>query len=187
MSHFLIETSRKAIEEYVRNGKRLAIPKCDEAYRKKRGVFVTIYKKSPKRLRGCIGFPYPSLPLIDALIEASISACNDPRFPPLSERELDDIEIELSVLTDPELIRIRFSNPREYLKEIKIGKDGLIIKNGPYSGLLLPQVASENGWKVEEFLENLCLKAGMTVDAWMDKKSKIFKFQAEIIGEKPGF
>ena len=181
MVHFLIGTAKKAIEEYVKNGKKISIKDYLEEYNKKRGVFVTIYKKNPKSLRGCIGFPYPNLPLIEALIEAAISTCNDPRFPPLSEDELNQITIELSILTEPELIKVK--DPREYLEKIEIGKDGLIIKRGVFSGLLLPQVAVEQEWSVEQFLENICLKAGLTIDSWMDENSKIYKFQAEIIHE----
>lgn len=182
MTHFLIETARKAIEEHVRNGKKLPVPdNCPDEYTKKRGVFVTINKKEPKTLRGCIGFPYPDLPLIEALINAAIHACNDPRFPPLKENELDKITIELSILNEPELIKIK--NPREYLEKIDVGKDGLIIKSDSFSGLLLPQVPVEQKWGVEEFLENLCLKAGLTIDEWMDENCKIYKFQAEILHE----
>ena len=119
--------------------------------------------------------------MIEALIEAAISVCNDPRFPPLSEDELNQITIELSILTEPELIKVK--DPREYLEKIEIGKDGLIIKRGVFSGLLLPQVAVEQEWSVEQFLENICLKAGLTIDSWMDENSKIYKFQAEIIHE----
>ena len=181
MTHFLIQTARRAIKQYVKNGKKISVNNYLEKYNNKRGVFVTIYKKNPKSLRGCIGFPYPSFPLIEALIEAAISACNDPRFPPLSEDELDQITIEISILTEPKLINVK--DPKEYLKKIEIGKDGLIIKKGVFSGLLLPQVAVEQKWNVEQFLENICLKAGLTIDSWMDETSKIYKFQAEIIHE----
>lgn len=182
MNSFLIKTTKRAIENFVKTGKKIPIPKdCPEEYRKKMGVFVTIYKKNPKRLRGCIGFPHPQLPLIEALIEAAINSCKDPRFPPLSEYELEEITIEISVLTEPELIEVK--NPKEYLEKVEIGRDGLIIRNGFYSGLLLPQVAVEHKWNAEEFLKHLCLKAGLTIDSWLDSNSRIYRFQAKIIHE----
>lgn len=182
MKHFLIQVARKTIENFVKTGEKNSVPtNYPEEYKKKGGVFVTIYKKKPKRLRGCIGFPYPQLTIIEGVIEASVHASQDPRFEPLSKEDLDDINIEISILTEPELIQI--NDPKKYLEKIDIGKDGLILKNDFNSGLLLPQVPVEQNWSVEEFLENLCLKAGLTIDAWMDSKCKIYKFQTKIIHE----
>ena len=79
---------------------------------------------------------------------------------------------------------IEVKNPREYPEKIEVGKDGLIIENGPWKGLLLPQVAVEFKWDAREFLENLCLKAGLTPDCWLDRNARIWKFQAEIFAEE---
>ena len=98
MREFVLKLAREAIETYVKTGKKIPVPKeYPKELNEKKGVFVTLYKK-PKELRGCIGFPYPQLPLIQGLIEASVEACEDPRFPRLSKEELKDIFIEISVL-----------------------------------------------------------------------------------------
>ena len=118
----------------------------------------------------------------EAVQRASISAAfDDPRFPSLKKEELTHIFFEISVLTKPELIEVK--DTKEYLKKIKIGEDGLIVERSFNSGLLLPQVATENNFSVNEFIENTCWKAGLTPDMWMDKKTKIYKFQAQILKE----
>jgi hypothetical protein len=181
MKNFILSLAREAVETYVKTGRRLPVPgdypkELDE----KKGVFVTIYKK-PKVLRGCIGLPYSQLPLIEGLIEAATEACRDPRFHPISMLELKDVIIEVSVLTEPELIRVR--NPKSYLSKIETGKDGLIIKKGVCSGLFLPQVWEEIP-KKEEFLESLCLKAGLLTDEWLDSSARIYKFRVKIFKER---
>jgi hypothetical protein len=182
MKEYILRLARMAIENYVKYGKVIDVPRnYPKELGEKKGVFVTIYKKGTKELRGCIGFPYPQLPLVRGIIEASVSACKDPRFKPLREEELEGIFIEVSVLTEPELIEV--NNPKEYLEKIEIGKHGLIIENGVFSGLLLPKVPIELGWSVEEYLENLCFKAGLTPDSWADPNSKIYKFEADVFTE----
>jgi len=182
MKDFVLKLAREAIETYVMTGKRIPVPKeYPKELEEKRGVFVTIYK-NPKELRGCIGLPYPQQPLIEGIIEAACETCEDPRFPPLSKEELKDIFIEVSVLTKPELIKVK--NPKEYLKEIKIGKHGLILINGSSGGLFLPQVPVEQKWNCEQYLENLCYKAGLTSDIWLDPLTKIYKFETKIFSEK---
>ena len=128
-----------------------------------------------------MGLPYPIMSLIDAVIDTAQSACEDPRFERLREEELNRIKIEISVLTEPKLIKIE--KPGQYLEEIRTGKDGLIIQCGPYSGLLLPQVAEEYKWGVDEFLDNLCLKAGLLPKEWKNPEARIYKFQAQVFGE----
>jgi len=181
MKEFILKLAREAIETYVKTRKKLPVPKeYPKELKEKRGVFVTIYKK-PRDLRGCIGLPYPQKPLVEGLIEAACNSCEDPRFPPLSKEELKDIFIEVSVLSKPELITVR--NPKDYFKEIEIGRHGLILINGSCGGLFLPQVPVEQGWKCEEYLENLCCKAGLTSDVWMDPLTRIYRFEAEIYSE----
>jgi len=180
MEEFIIKLARQTIENYVKTGKQIAIPEnYPEELNEKRGVFVTIYKKSTKQLRGCIGIPYPEISLIEALIQAAVSACLDPRFQPLSHEELEDIFIEVSVLTNPEPLKTR-----DFDKEIEIGKHGLIIRKGLQGGLFLPKVPVEQNWGMEEYLENLCYKAGLTADSWLDPSSKLFKFKARVFEEK---
>ncbi|MFH1229127.1 MAG: AmmeMemoRadiSam system protein A [Candidatus Aenigmatarchaeota archaeon] len=175
MEEFILKLAREAIETYVKTGKRIVVPNHPKELDEKKGVFVTLYTK-PRKLRGCIGFPYPQLPLIDALISAAIEACNDPRFPKLLKRELKDITIEVSVLSKPELVKVK--SPKDYLNVIKPGKDGLIIEKNYRSGLFLPQVWDEIPEK-ENFMEALCMKAGLMPDEWLDSSAKLYIFQVE--------
>ncbi len=138
------------------------------------GVFVTLKKNG--ELRGCIGVPIP-MPLGTALKEAATGVLNDPRFPPVRKEELKDLTVEVSILTPPE----RVSDP---LNEIEVGKHGIIIRYGPYSGLLLPQVPVEEGWGLEEFLDYGCLKAGLPPGCWKNKDVEIYRFEAKIFEEK---
>jgi len=173
----VLELAREAIESYFQHKE----PKFDDKFlSKKHGVFVTI--KLGDQLRGCIGFPEPTYTLGEAIIQASRAAAfNDPRFPELNESELKDIKIEVSVLTEPDEIKVK--KPEEYIEKINIGTDGLIAKKGFQAGLLLPQVATEWGWDSKEFLQQTCVKAGLTIDAWKDADTKIFKFQADVFSE----
>ena len=144
------------------------------------GCFVTLHKNN--KLRGCIGFPRPIMPLFEQVIAATKAAAfEDPRFNPLDETELKSVQIEISLLTEPVLIKVKSQD--EYLKEIKIGRDGLIIQNKNHSGLLLPQVAVDCHFNVQQFLESLCAKAGLSMDSWKSTESKIYKFRAEIFSE----
>ena len=174
----LIKLARDSISSYfLRKEPNTSAVGC---FSQKQGVFVTLYKKN--QLRGCIGFPEPVFPLFEAIIKAARSAAfEDPRFPPLQKEELKDARIEISVLTVPKLIEVK--TPEDYLKEIKIGKDGLIIRSSLGSGLLLPQVATEYNWDAKEFLGHLCEKAWLKQDAWKDTNNRIYRFQAQIFRE----
>jgi len=183
---FLVKLARKAVEEYLKNGKIMAVPKDVSSKLMERcGVFVTLnsFSQEKKELRGCIGFPYPTTPLTRAVIESAInSATQDPRFPPVSFDELDHIVFEVSVLTPPQLVKVQ--KPTDYPKKIKVGRDGLIAERGYYKGLLLPQVPIEWNWEEEEFLCQCCMKAGLPPDCWLLNGTKIYKFQAIIFEEK---
>jgi uncharacterized protein (TIGR00296 family) len=181
---FVLKLVREAVDTYAKTKKVIPIPKeYPSELNEKRGVFVTIHKivSNCKQLRGCIGLPYPDKPLIEGLIEAAVSACDDSRFLPLKADELKHIRIEVSILTEPELIEVKSS--KDYVKKIKIGRDGLILSKGIMSGLFLPQVPVEQKWDLDEYLENLCLKAGLMPDAWTNLSAKIYRFQAEIFEE----
>lgn len=186
---FLIRLARRAIEEYLKNGEEIEPPEGTPGKLwEKMGVFVTLnrYDVPPQRaLRGCIGFPMPIYPLVKATIKAAIyAAFDDPRFPPVREKELDSLVIEVSVLTPPELIEGR---PRDRASKIKVGRDGLIVEKGIYSGLLLPQVPIEWGWDEEEFLSQTCWKAGLPPDCWLEETTKVYRFTAEVFEEEePG-
>jgi len=175
-----VQFARKIIEEYV---KHQTTPPANlgTPFQEKQGVFVTIHTYPEHELRGCIGIPLPVMPLHEAIIESAQSATQDPRFPPLTTHELPSILIEVTILTPPEIIVIK--QPQEYLKHIIIGRDGLIVEQGFYKGLLLPQVPVEQAWDIEEFLSNTCMKAGLPPDAWFEKNTKISKFSGQIFTE----
>jgi len=180
-----VKIARVIIESHVN---RTPVPNFDvpEIFKKKYGVFVTLTKYPNDDLRGCIGYPEPILPLIDALKDAAISACSrDPRFPPVTSEELEDVKVEVSLLTPPEEIKVK--KQKDLVGCVTIGLDGLIMERGWARGLLLPQVPVEWEWDAEEFLCQACMKAGLSPDAWLQSGTKVLKFQAEVFSEeKPG-
>jgi len=167
----LKEIARISIESAVK-GKKPPEPdgltkKLKEPY----GIFVTINKHGD--LRGCIGRIIGDQPLyLSCQQMARAAATEDPRFPPVTEDELKNLEIEISILTPLQKMGKK--------EEIVIGRDGLLIRKGMYSGLLLPQVASEYGWDVDEFLTQTCYKAGLSTDALKSKDTEIYRFSAEV-------
>jgi len=182
---FLVKLARKTVQEYLKTGEVINVPKDTPAKLMQRsGVFVTInsLKNGKKKLRGCIGYPYPTTMLAQAVIECAISsATRDPRFSSLSSEELGQVIFEVSVLTPPEQVEVE--DPRHLPSRIKIGEDGLIVEKGFYKGLLLPQVPVEYNWDREEFLCQCCIKAGLPPDNWLIKTTKIHKFQAIVFEE----
>lgn len=182
----LVKLARNAIDHFLKTGEKLPVPKnVSRRLMQKCGVFVTLnyVEAGTKVLRGCIGYPEPTLPLVEATIDSAISsAANDPRFPPVTLNELDKIVVELSVLTPPQIIEVKTS--KDYPSKIKIGSDGLIVERGWSKGLLLPQVPVEWHWNEEEFLSNCCIKAGLPPDCWVIEGTKIYSFQAIIFEEE---
>jgi len=178
----LVKTARKAVTEFLSNGNKMKLESdLEEKFSFNSGVFVTL--NNPDGLRGCIGFPMPEKKLSHGIIDAAISAATeDPRFPSVKTNELNDIVFEVTVLTPP--VKIDVSDPTEYLKKIKVGRDGLIIRHSFSSGLLLPQVPVEYGWDVEEFLQHTCEKAGLARDTWKNESVKIEKFEGIIFKEE---
>lgn len=177
----LVKTARAVATEYLKTKNKLKLGKeFEEAFSSNAGVFVTLNHQS--NLRGCIGYPLPNKKLFNALEEAAISAATeDPRFPAVTFEELEEITFEVTVLTPPQEIKV--SDPLEYPSQIKVGRDGLIVKSEFNSGLLLPQVPIEYGWNEEEFLGHACEKAGLTKDYWKKKKTKIQKFEGIVFKE----
>ena len=171
---YLLQLARNTIYKTAKGETPETPEYFSETLSRKLGVFVTLHKLG--ELRGCIGFIEGIRPLQDAVIEMAQSAAfNDPRFAPVSADEVDDLDLEISVLSPVE----ELSN----VDEIEIGRHGLIIEQGFYKGLLLPQVATENNWDRTEFLQHTCRKAGLPMDAWQDRNTKIFAFSAEIFSE----
>ncbi len=178
---FAVKTAREYVKAAISN-QDFTPKEVPEIFNNKSGVFVTLNTFPKHDLRGCIGYIEPIFPLIEALGKASKSAAlDDPRFPPVRETELESLVIEVSLLTPPELIHVK--KPKHYAKEIKIGRDGLIVERGYRKGLLLPQVPIEWKWKVDEFLSHTCMKAGLLPDSWLEQGTMIYKFSAEIFSE----
>lgn len=164
----LLRLARTAVETSVRGGKVLEYETQDPNLLAERGAFVTLKKRG--ELRGCIGFIEPVFPLARAVIQAAVyAASEDPRFPPVGEKELDQLEYEISVLTP---LR-RIQDPRE----VRVGTHGLVIAQGGRRGLLLPQVPVEEGWDRETFLAEACYKAGLPETAWKTG-AEIYVFEA---------
>ncbi|HXG05921.1 MAG TPA: TIGR00296 family protein [Nitrososphaera sp.] len=178
----IVRLARRAVETYLRDSTIINLDKDDGP---KVGVFVTLNyltRNGEEHLRGCIGFPLPEKMLRQSVVEAAIAAATeDPRFPPVDIQELDNIIFEVSVLTPPQEIKVE---PDEYRKVIKIGRDGLILRWRYGSGLLLPQVPVEMKWNIDQYLANICYKAGAPVDVLKDHSSRLYKFQAIVFKEK---
>ena len=177
----LVKMARKAVTEYLKNNQTVNDLEFNSKFNFSSGVFVTLNKQ--ESLRGCIGYPLPVKKLSQGLVDAAISAATkDTRFNPVNQEELNQIIFEVTVLTNPEEIIV--NDTSDYIHNIKVGLDGLIIENGFASGLLLPQVPTEYGWDEREFLEYTCEKAGLPKDAWKEKSTKISKFQGIIFKEE---
>jgi len=183
---FLVKLARRAVKEYLETKKVTETTRVvPEKLLQPCGVFVTInsIENEEKELRGCIGYPYPTDPLVEAVIQSAISAATqDPRFNPLTKDELGKVVFEVSVLTPPQVLEVK--RPQDYPSKIKIGEDGLIIEKGMFKGLLLPQVPVEWNWGQEEFLCQCCIKAGLPPDNWLLPSTRIQKFQAIIFEEE---
>jgi AmmeMemoRadiSam system protein B/AmmeMemoRadiSam system protein A len=164
----LLKLARQAINEFIRQNKVVEYKTQNMNFLSSKGAFVTLKEKG--LLRGCIGYIEPVYPLYQTVIQTAIlAACRDPRFPLVSVEELNDLEIEISVLTPLKKI----DSP----KVVEVGKHGLVISQGDKKGLLLPQVAVENHWSRETFLNEACLKAGLPIDAWKSG-ADIYIFEA---------
>ncbi|MEW6709778.1 MAG: AmmeMemoRadiSam system protein B [Candidatus Riflebacteria bacterium] len=170
-----LDAVRKTLESHLSGQKSGPLKFSDPRFKEKSGVFVTLKKHG--ELRGCIGFIIGYEPLETAIPQMAISAAtHDPRFNPVTADELKDIRIEISVLTPMQDVKD--------ISEIKIGRDGLLLQMGGRSGLLLPQVPVEWNWDVEEFLENLCHKAGLPAGSHLNPQAHLQRFSADVFGEE---
>jgi len=173
----------RKIVEYALEGKDYEIPQeLKEKWNYNAGAFTTIKYKDTNELRGCMGIPYSIMPFWKALKESALMAAfEDPRFEPLKKEEIPLVKFEVTELTPPKKLEVK--NPKEYLEKVIIGKHGIIVKKGPFSGLLLPQVPVEEGWDVMEYLSYGCLKAGLPPDCWLDRDIEIYVFEGKIYEE----
>jgi AmmeMemoRadiSam system protein A len=171
----LLRLARSSIERKVSKNSIEITSVQEEILHRPSGAFVTLHLW--EQLRGCIGRIRSSDPLYRVVQEMAMAAATqDPRFPPLQIQEISEIHIEISVLSVPQVLT--------ELREIEVGRHGLIISAAGRSGLLLPQVASEEGWDVETFLSHTCMKAGLPMDFWTYGNPKIEIFSAEVFSER---
>lgn len=181
----LVQLARRAIKNYLQTSEISKVPAgVSQQLLRKSGAFVTLNAIKPRHeLRGCIGFPYPNEPLADATIKAAIyAAVDDPRFPPVSQNELEEsIVVEVTVLTPPSALKVK--DRRTLPDLVDVGHHGLIVAGRGTSGLLLPQVAVEWEWDASEFLTNCCLKAGLPPDSWLLPDIEVRTFEAQIFEE----
>ena len=175
---YLLRVARESLERAVR-GERThggkATADAPAATRAKMGAFVTLNDRLTGALRGCIGEILPSRPLADAVAARAVdSALHDPRFMPVSERELANLRVEVSALTPPKRVAS--------WKDIVLGRDGMTLEKDGYFAVFLPQVAPEQGWDLATTLSYLSKKAGLDADAW--REGATFEtFQAEVFHE----
>ena len=170
----LLKVARAAIETHL-NGKKFKLPKEMGRFSEACGVFVSLHKDG--QLCGCVGLPWPTKPLSEGLVEAAVQASEDRRFSPLVPDEVPEIEIEVSVLSQPE--ELKSSEPDDILSKLKPNVNGLIVRKGERGALFLPQV-----WEQipdpEEFLTHLCVKAGLSPSAWTEKGCQFWRFKVQI-------
>jgi len=170
----LLKIARDTVVEYVSGGNVPAIETASKGLNLQSGCFVTIKQKG--QLRGCIGNFISDQPLYKLVQEMAVSAATrDPRFYPMKTHDLDDFEIDISVLSPLERI--------SSVDQIQVGTHGIYIVKGSYRGVLLPQVATEYGWNRDQFLKHTCIKAGLPEDAW-NGECDIYIFSALVFGEK---
>ena len=172
----LLALARRTIAATLDGASVVAPESLDEDLLRPAGAFVTLTTEDGD-LRGCIGSIEARQPLHQAVMSSAISAATgDPRFQPVTRKELDRLGLEISVMGP----LVDVGEP----DEIEVGRDGLIISRGRYRGLLLPQVASEYGWDRETFLAHTCVKAGLARNSWQEKDTRIQRFSAEVFSEK---
>jgi len=172
----LLALARQAIVCAVRRESPPQPPRIEGIFAERRGVFVTLHLQG--ELRGCIGVTESSEAVAATVVRCAASAAlRDPRFPPLSAAHLADVHIEISILSSAERI---------LPEQIVVGRHGLHVRRGAQRGLLLPQVAAEQGMSRDVFLEQTCRKAGLLADAWRDAETEIWGFTCEVFAEVDG-
>jgi AmmeMemoRadiSam system protein B/AmmeMemoRadiSam system protein A len=171
----LLRIARRTLDTYVRTGKVPPAEPATARLSEKRGAFVTLHERGD--LRGCIGYVEAVKPLYLAVSEMAVAAATeDPRFARVEAGELGAIDIEITVLSP--------LRPLASPDSVVVGKHGLVIRKGFSSGLLLPQVPTEQGWNREQFLQHTCLKAGLPPNAYKDKDARLYCFTGQVFGEK---
>jgi AmmeMemoRadiSam system protein A len=172
----LLSLARQTLSAHLEGQVSKEVGAGSDAVEEHRPAFVTLRRKGTGELRGCIGEVVAQRPLVQSVARMAVAAgTDDPRFPPVSAEELRQLTFEISALTPMTPIQP---------DEVRVGKHGLMISRGRFSGLLLPQVPVEQGWNREEYLRGLCQKAGLPSDAWKADDVEIRSFEAEVWGEE---
>ena len=172
----LLQIARDAITYHLEGGIPSKLQGSEAELLQKSGAFVTLHKAG--QLRGCVGHIVSDKPLYETVAEAAIAAATrDPRFHRVDLSEMPELEIEISVLTPLQSL--------ERVEDLEIGIHGLYIKQGVYSGLLLPQVATTHNWNWTQFLQQACKKAQLPEEAWQDPETEIYLFNSQVFGESP--
>ena len=171
----LLRVARQSLENFLENGDHIQFPTEIPELLEKRAVFVTLRKRSNGDLRGCIGHSKPRYPLIEAVAKTAISsAVDDSRFTPLKIYELQDLLIEINVLSP-----MYPSKP----DNVEIGKHGIMINKGSKGALFLPEVAVSNDWDLNTFFDELCRKADLPKGSWNNRYAELYVFESEAWGE----
>jgi hypothetical protein len=158
-------------------------PSLTRLFKEKRGVFVTLLTHPGKDLRGCIGFTGPVYPLAEAIAKAAwLAAREDYRFPPVATTEVKHLVVEVSILGLME--PIAYKTPEDLLRQVVVGRDGLVVAGNGGNGLLLPQVPVDEGWSAEDFLRGVCMKAGLPSTAWKRPGLSFWRFSSQVFSEE---
>lgn len=170
----LLQIARDTIEAYIQTRTKPVFSVDEPKLQQKCGAFVTL--KTHGNLRGCIGHVEGVEPLYQTVADMAVAASTqDPRFPPVTEAELDSLHLEISVMSPLRKV--------ESPDEVQPGVHGILMRRGFRSGLLLPQVATERGWDRKTFLEHTCLKAGLLPNEWQEPDTDIYVFSAQVFEE----
>ncbi len=184
----LVRLARKAIEEYLRSGRELKPGGIASEKLMKPGMTFTTLETLDRQtgrtsLRGCIGFLAPVHSLLESVVKSAIEAAvGDPRFPPVQLWEMDNIVVEVTVLSEP--VELVVEDRRKLPELITIGRHGLVVERGLFKGTLLPVVPVEYCWDEETFLAETCLKAGLRPNCWLDKATRIYAYEGRAFRER---
>src|SRR3989442_5032195 len=181
----LVKTARAALETHLSGKEFQSQSDATPSLKEHRGVFVTLLDHvNGGNLRGCIGIPFPTRSLLEQVKLAAVEAATaDFRFEPVSLEELEKrIVLEATVLSVMEPIWMK--NPLDLRENILVGRDGLMVDGMGSHGLLLPQVAVDEGFDSEEFLSHCCLKADLPPDSWLTASLRVSRFQGQVFAEE---
>ena len=172
----LLRLARKTLEAHFADESAPVCPASHKSLTEQKGAFVSLHRGA--ELRGCIGQLYPDRELSKVVQHCVLSAAmEDMRFVPVAQDEVGDLSIEISVLSPFRRV--------QNIDEIEVGRHGLYVVQGGFRGLLLPQVATQYRWDRKRFLEQTCLKAGLSKSAWQDPQTVTYTFEAEVFSDTP--